>query len=222
MKKIFLSPFFILFSFLVLWGVFAGLVYMQYQNDIVAITEEGGLVEGICHFGYVLLIAVLLLLCHDFHDKIRTWGVLLFLGLCAFLREAGIHHHLSSTDTTPFKSRFFLNPNNYLHEKIIFGFLLLVVLSAVIYLICKYSKHLVVSFLKFDTISWSIAVLCFIGVASKIIDRFPANWRKSHGGVYLDENITNILLLIEESSEMFLPYIACGILLQHHFLDKSK
>lgn len=220
-NKIILSPFFVLGCFLTLWLSFVATVYYGYHDNILNVTVEGGIIEAISHFGYVLLIAMLLLVSNDYRDKIRTWGILLFLGLCAFLREEGIHRHLSRTDTTPFKSRFFLNPNNPLSEKILFGALFLVVVSAVVYLAYKYAKPLVVSFLKFEVISWSVAVLCIVGVVSKYIDRFPANWRKAHGGVALPDDVYAVFQLVEESMEMFLPYIACMILFQYHILKKN-
>ena len=223
-KKIFLSPFFVPVFFVVLWAMFVcNAIFMHEGNDaILAVTKEGGIIEDISHVGYIFLIALLLLVSNDYRDKIRSWGIYLFLAICAFLREEGIHHHLSKTDTTPFKSRFFLNPNNALSEKIVFGIFLLVILCVVIYLAHKYAKHLVKSFLKLDTISWSIAVMCTIGVVSKYIDRFPANWRKAHGGVELSDDVYTMFQLVEESMEMFLPYIACLILIQYHYLHGEK
>lgn len=220
-NKIILSPFFVLGTFLVLWGGFVSYVYFFNTDSILSFTVEGGLIEFVAHFGYVLLIGGLLLVSNDYRDKIRTWGILLFLALCAFLREAGIHHYLSKTDTTPFKSRFFTSPNNPLSEKIIYGMLLLVIVGAVLYLAYKYAKPLVVSFFKFDVISWSVGLMCFIGVVSKYIDRFPANWRKAHGGVYLPDDVYAVFQLVEESMEMFLPYIALVILIQYHILKKN-
>lgn len=214
MKKIFMSPLFMPVAFVLLWGAFMAGVYHLYPNDILSITEEGGIIEDITHFGYVVLIAVLLVLCDNFQDRIKTWAMLLFLSMCALLREQGIQHHLSKTDTTPFKSRFFLNPNNPLSEKIIFGLVLLIVAGAVIYLAVKYSKHLVRSFFQFNPVTWSIAVLCTVGVCAKWVDRFPSNWKKAHNGVALPEQTYAICQLMEESSEMFLPYIAVGALYQ--------
>ena len=73
---------------------------------------EGEIIEIFTNIGYILMLASMMYLAQDYTDKITSWGVYLFLGMCAFLREAGIQHYLSKTDTTPFKSRFFLNPNN--------------------------------------------------------------------------------------------------------------
>ncbi len=220
-KKIFLSPFFMPIAFMVMWSVFLGVVYFGFPEDVLKITKEGELIEHFTHLGYVLLVGVLLVVCEDYQDKIKSWGIFLFLALCAFLREMGLQHHLSRTDTTPFKSRFFLNPNNLISEKIIFGALLFVILGAVLYLAVKYSKHLVRSFLRFDVISWSIAVLCTLGVFAKIIDRFPSKWRKAHNDVPLSDDVYQICQLLEESSEMFLPYIAIVILWQYHLLKKN-
>lgn len=221
LKKLFLSPLFTLVAFIVLWGIFVGSVYQWWPEDVFRVTEEGELIEIITHVGYVLLIAMLLVVCDDYKDRIKSWGIFLFLAICAFLREGGIQHHLSKTDTTPFKSRFFLNPNNPLGEKVIFGLVLLVVLGAVLYLVYKYAKHLVVTFFKFDTVTWSIAVLCVVGVFSKIIDRFPANYRKAHDGVGLTRDTQWLCSMLEESSEMFLPYIVMIILWQYHLLKEK-
>lgn len=214
MKKIFMSPLFMPIVFMIVWLSFMVGVYYLYPNDVLNITEEGGVVEDITHFGYVVLIAVLLMCSDTFADRVKTWATMFFLAMCAFLREQGIQHHLSQTDTTPFKSRFFLNPNNPISEKIIFGTVLLIVAGAVIYLAIKYSKHLVRSFFQFNPVTWSIAVLCTVGVCAKLVDRFPSNWKKAHNGVPLPEQTYAICQLLEESSEMFLLYIAVGALYQ--------
>lgn len=221
LKKIFLSPFFMPVSFLVLWFLFMGVVYFGFPTEVLRLTQDGQLIEICTHLGYLALIAVLLVVADDYRDNIKSWGIYLFLTLCALLREMGMQHHLSKTDTTPFKSRFFLNPNNPLGEKIVFGFMLLVVLGAVLYLAFRYSKHLVRSFLTFNPVTWSVAVLCTVGVCAKIIDRFPSNWRKAHGGVPLSDEVYQVCQLLEESSEMFLPYIAVVILWQYRIWKKN-
>lgn len=222
LKKIFLSPFFAPIAFFVLWIAFMkGCFLYAPEKGVLELTEDGAVIDTIAKMGYILLIAVLLVLADDFKDKLKAWGIYFFFAIACFLRESGIQHHLSQTDTTPFKSRFFTNPNNLLSEKIIFGALLLVVLAAVLYLAIKYGKHLVVSFFKFDTITWSIATLCAVGVAAKIVDRYPSNYRKAHGNVALSDNVYAFLQIVEESSEMFLPYLAMLILWQYHFKLKK-
>lgn len=221
-KKIFLSPFFAPITFFVLWIVFMkGCFLYAHGGDILELTEDGAIIDAVSKIGYVLLVAVLLLFCNDFRDRMHAWGIYLFFAIACFLRESGIQHHLSQTDTTPFKSRFFLNPNNMLSEKIIYGAILLLVLAAVLYLMIKYAKHLVVTFFKFDGITWSVATLCTVGLLSKIVDRYPSNYRKAHDNVPLPDNVYAFLQVVEESSEMFLPYLAILILLQYHLKAKK-
>ena len=221
-KKIFLSPFFAPVAFLFAWVMFmkACFVYAP-TNHVLELTEDGEIIDTIAKMGYVILIAVLLLVCNDFKDRLHAWGIYLFFAICCFLRESGIQHHLSQTDTTPFKSRFFTNPNNLLSEKIIFGAVLVIVLAAVLYLAIKYAKHLVTSFFKLDTITWSVATLCTVGIVGKIVDRYPSNYRKAHDNVPLPENIYTFLQIVEESSEMFLPYLAILILWQFHLKTEN-
>lgn len=222
MKKIFLSPFFTPVVFTLCWGLMLAVVLLCFPEQKFLITEDGQIIELITNIGYVLMFAALLFYSKDYVNKITTWGIYLFLGLCAFLREAGIQHHLSRTDTTPFKSRFFLNPNNPWGEKIIFGLILLLVFGAIIYLAVKYSRHLIVSFFKLNTVTWSTAVLCSTLVFAKFADRFPGNWRKSHDGMLLPRGQIEIWSLLEESSEMFLPYLVIIILAQYHLSLKTK
>ena len=186
------------------------------------ITQEGEIIEIFTNIGYILMLASMIYLAQDYTDKITSWGVYLFLGMCAFLREAGIQHYLSKTDTTPFKSRFFLNPNNPWGEKIVFGLVLLVIFAALAYLAVKYTKFLITSFFKLNTVTWSTAVLCTVLVCAKFADRFPSNWRKAHGGVYLPQNQIEIWALLEECSEMFLPYLVMLIMWQYHLIKKQK
>ena len=221
-KKIFLSPYFAPVAFLVLWIAFMKGCFLYAPNgNALVLTEDGQVIDTVAKMGYVLLIAVLLLMTDDFKDRLKAWGIYLFFAICCFLRESGIQHHLSTTDTTPFKSRFFLNTNNPLSEKIIFGTVLLLVLAAILYIGFKYAKHLITSFFKLDTLTWSIATLCAIGVAGKIVDRYPSNYRKVHNGVGLDEHIYVFLQVVEETSEMFLPYLAILIVWQYHLKLKK-
>ena len=189
MKKITLSPFFAPLFVGVTWGVFLAIVLIFMPEKKFELTENGHVLDIVTYTFYGFLFVAMFYYKKDFKNKKIDWYVFLFLSVCAFLREAGIQHHLSKTDTTPFKSRFFLNPNNPLSEKIIYGLLLLVVFSCVLYLAIKYSKHLIVSFLKLDTITWSIATLCTSGVLSKIFDRIPSNYRHNHNNVSMSRDL---------------------------------
>lgn len=222
MKKLFLSPFFTPVVFLVLWGAFLAVVLTYFPEQKFKITEDGEIIEFITNIGYVLMIGSMLYLSKDYTDKMTSWGIYLFLGLAAFLREAGIQHHLSRTDSTPFKLKFFFNPNNPIQEKIVFGAVLALIFGVLIYLAVKYAKHLVVSFFKLNTVTWSTAVLCTTLVFAKFADRFPSHWRKAHDGVLLPRDQIEIWSLLEESSEMFLPYLVVIILAQYHLLKTEK
>lgn len=222
MKKFFLSPFFTPIAFMLLWGALLAVVLIFFPESKFKITEDGEILELLTNIGYISMIAAMLFLSKDYADKMTTWGVYLFLGICAFLREAGIQHHLSKTDSTPFKSRFFLNPQNPWGEKVVFGLILLLVFGALLYLAIKYSKHLITSFFKMNTVTWSTSVLCCTLVFAKFADRFPGNWRKAHDGILLPRDQIEIWSLLEESSETFLPYLVLIILVQYHFLKKSK
>lgn len=220
MKKIFLSPFFTPIAFTVIWGILVTVVLAFFPEQKFLITTEGQILEIFTNIGYISMLAAMMYFARDYTDKITSWGIYLFLGMCAFLREAGIQHHLSKTDTTPFKSRFFLNPNNPWGEKIVFGLLLIVIFAAIIYLAVKYAKFLISSFFKLNTVTWSTAVLCTVLVCAKFADRFPSNWRKAHG-MLLPQNQIEVWSLLEESLEMFLPYLVVIIMCQYHLLRKK-
>lgn len=222
MKKMFLSPFFTPVVFTLCWGAILAVVLIAFPESKFTITEDGQILELITNIGYISLLTALLYFSKDYADKITSWGIYLFLTMCAFLREAGIQHHLSRTDSTPFKSRFFLNPNNPWGEKIVFGLLLIVIFGALIYLGVKYGRHLVTSFFKLNTVTWSTAVFCSVLVFAKVTDRFPGNWRSAHDGVPLPREYIEIFSLLEESSEMFLPYLVVIILAQYHLLKKQE
>ncbi len=222
MKKIFLSPFFTPVLFTICWGLMLAVVLIYFPEQKFKITEDGQIIELITNIGYISMLAALMYFAKDYTDKITSWGIYLFLAMCAFLREAGIQHHLSRTDSTPFKSRFFLNPDNPWGEKIVFGLLLIVIFGAVIYLAVKYAKFLVLSFFKLNTVTWSTAVFCCTLVFAKFADRFPGNWRKAHDDIPLPRSQIEIWSLLEESSEMFLPYLVIIMLAQYHLLKNKQ
>lgn len=223
MKKIFLSPFFTPVWFLVLWGALLTIVLIWFPEQKFIITEDGHILDIITYTGYGLMLASMLYFFRDFKTKEQrtSWTVFFVLGICALLREAGIQHHLASVDTTPFKSRFFTNPMNPIHEKIIFGLVLIIVFGMVAYLVIKYTKHLITSFFKMNTVTWSTAVLCCDLVFAKFADRYPSNYRHSHPAPLPREAI-EIWSLLEESSEVFLPLLAIIILWQYHLIKNAE
>ena len=222
MKKIFLSPFFAPVFYGILWSAIVFVVLVFFNAQKFEITTDGQIIDVATYTGYALMLLTMLCVIKDFKGKMLSYVIFLMLGVAALLREAGIQHHLTHTDTTPFKSRFFLNPQNPLSEKIIFGALLVIIFAALIYLVIKYGKHLFVSFFKFDTLTWSIATFCSVLVFAKFADRFPSNWRHWNDLDTLSRDFIDIWSLLEESSEMFLPYLVIICLMQYHQMKKSS
>ena len=222
MKKIFLSPFFAPVFYTVLWGALLAVVLLFFPEQKFAITTDGQIIDIITYIGYALMLIFMLFMCKDFKDKVSIWVIYFLLGVAALLREAGIQHHLTNSDTTPFKSRFFLNPDNPLSEKIMYGAILLIIFGVLAYIAIKYTKHLIVSFFKLNTVTWSIATFCTVLVFAKFADRFPSNYRHSQGLDELPRSFIDIWSLLEESSEMFLPYLVIIIFAQYHLLKQDK
>ena len=222
MKKIFLSPFFTPAFYTLSWGLLLFIVLFFFNAQKFEITTDGQIIDILTYTGYVLMLLTMLFCIKDFKGKMFCFSIYLTLGIAALLREAGIQHHLTKTDTTPFKSRFFLNPDNPLSEKIIFGAVLIIIFGALLYLAVKYSKHLIVSFFKFDTLTWSIATFCSVLVFAKFADRFPSNWRHLKNLTTLDREFIDIWSLLEESSELFLPYLVIICFIQYHLIKKSS
>ena len=222
LKKAILSPFLAPVAFVFLWlAVIGGIYVFVPAGDILQQTIDGKCIDVVAKCGYLFLLVLLFVFADDYKDKMRSWGLYVFFALICFLRESGVQHCLSTTDSTPFKSRFFLDADNPVYEKIIYGAVLLLILFGLIYLAVKYGRYLVRSFFKFETVAWSIATLCTTGVMAKIIDRFPSNYRKM-SGERLSEDTYILLQVLEETSEMFLPYLAMLILFQYHALLRRE
>lgn len=222
MKKIFLSPYFTPLFLMSGWVgmVLAIMISPANRSEII---EDGYLVANLTYFSYFLMILTFLWVFKLFYkeNKLLYWFLYLFLGICALLREMGIQHHLSATDSTPFKSRFFLNPNNPISEKIIYGTFLLIFFVIVFYLIFKNFKHLWVTFFQKDTITWSLAAFFFALVIGKFFDRLPSNLDHKMD-IKLSSDSIDIIKLIEEVSEMFLPLIVAIVLIQYFLVIKYK
>lgn len=221
MKKYFLSPLFMPVVISLLWLGMMDVIFAFFPQTLPAVAQNGGLIEKITHVLYVLMLGFFVLYYKDFFRIRSDYFIFVFLGICAFLREAGIQHHLTTHDSTPFKSRFFTNPANPLSEKIVFGLVLLLVFGLVIWLAVRYGRYLITSFLKFRLIGWSAAVLCTMLVVAKFVDRFPSNF-KHYTGERLNPVMINNLMLIEETGEMLLPLIVIIFLTQYHVLQQER
>lgn len=223
MKKVLLSPLFApVLVFCVIAFIFI-LGEITFPNSPVSVYEEGGLCEYITYIGYVLALITVIGVRKDFLDSDKRYDYFLaiFLWACALLREMGIQHYLTTTDTTAFKLRFFKNPANPLHEKILSAFILIVVFCVVAYLLIKYFKRIIQGFFKFNTLYWTICTLGGIGIVSKFFDRLPSNFLKMTGE-HFSEEITYFCLVIEEAGEATLPLLFALGFIQYHYLKMEK
>ena len=221
MKKWILSPIFApAVAFLIMLFLGGAAIY-YHANGIDTFFDDGYFCDIVTYSLYGMLFIGLLLFYKDFKGKRLTWAILLFLNIAAILREAGIQHWLTTTDTTAIKLRFFTNPKNPLSEKIIAGILVLIVLGSVLYLIFKYAPKIWRGFWKKEPLYWSICSLCGMGLISKIADRFHGNWLK-YTGEQLSEDAYFFSIMIEETSEATLPLIALLALIQWHLIRDNK
>ena len=223
MKKYLTSPLFTPILFSLIWLSAMCYVFAFQYDNLPLLLSEKGILEQLTNFAYIpLLIAYIFSAQFFLKNKNHQIDFIVFvlLGISLFLRELGIQHWLTTHDTTAFKSRFFLNPNNPLSEKIVAGVILLAFFGLVVYLAVKYTKHLVLSFFQMNPTTWSIATLCTIGVLGKFFDRFPSNYKRSHG-FPLPEQLRQHINIIEETSEILLPLITAFILFQYLLINKK-
>ena len=82
MKKTFLSPFFTPAAFSLCWGAILAVVLIFFPEQKFLITEDGEIIDIFTNIGYMLMVATMLILSKDYTDKITSWGIYLFLGIC--------------------------------------------------------------------------------------------------------------------------------------------
>lgn len=226
MKKYLTSPLFVPVFFTIIWLFWMCCIFIFYYDKLPQLLASGnGPLEIITNLAYIPLLLAYIFFAKIFWQNGKSsridFVLFVILGISAFLREMGIQHWLASKDSTAFKSRFFLNPENPLSEKIIAGTILVLFFAVIVYLAIKYSKHLILSFFKMNPTTWSIATLCTIGVFGKFVDRFPSNFKHSYGYA-LPEQLRLNFNVVEETSEVFLPLIAAFILYQYWLLHKKS
>ncbi|MDR2902712.1 MAG: hypothetical protein LBU87_06395 [Lactobacillales bacterium] len=222
MKNLFLNPllspvYILLFLvFIFFLGELSGIPSLHYYKNL-ALLETG------TYYLYAISFCVIVYYFKDFYKTKMQKDYLLFvfLFLCALLREAGVQHWLTQTDTTAFKLRFFTNPNNPLSEKIISAFILITVAVVGIYLFFKYIRRIFKGFFALNPMYWTIASLGGIGIVAKIADRFPSNYSK-FTGEYLTPDIDKLFYLVEEGGEATLPVLFAIAVIQYHLLLKEK
>lgn len=219
-KKYLLSPLFTPIVTILSCSIFLNIIYIIFPYSVPRISEEGQLIDILTYSGYIVLLFSLILSFKNFKEKMFDYCIYIFLAICALLREMGAQHWLTNTDSTAIKIKFFTNPNNPISEKIISGFVILIVLLSILYLIRKYTIYLIKNFFKMDIISWSVGTLIFWGLFGKFIDRFPSNFKKEHGEALMLV-IKDNLSILEETSEIFLPITVIIILIQYNFIRKQ-
>ena len=184
-------------------------------------TKDGGWIDIATYTAYGIAILTLVVTCRDFKDNPTLFLALLCLLIAAVLREAGIQHMLTQTDTTAFKIRFFTNPNNPWCEKVRAACILFVMAVISLYVIWETAIPLLKGFFKGHAVSWSIAGLCATTIVSKCVDRAHGNYFK-WTGTRISEDLLAYLTLFEEGLELFIPLWAVLACLQHHFICKKN
>ena len=165
-------------------------------------------IEQISDAAWVVLFGVFYA-CRDVFKREKGKSDLVaavFLSFILFMRELGAHHWLASRDSTAFKVHFFTNPNNPLHEKIVAGLIVALILAAAGLLLARYFVALVKGFFKLNNACWTIAFFGGWGIVCKAADRLPSIAHKKFG-VVLSDDVVDFYSLVEEAGEMFLPLL---------------
>ena len=206
MKKIFLSPFWapaFFFMWVLFWMSFP--VFVPYQT-LEPWAEETGVISITTYTGYLFafIAAFLARKCFDTRILKISYGCFVFLLIAMLLREMGVQHWLTSTDSTAFKLRFFTNPNNPVAEKIFAAFLLFIVFGTILFLAVRYLKYLIKGVFNLETLPWTIGTLGASGIICKIADRIPGHYRKmTHEWMAGEWKI--YFTFLEETTEILLP-----------------
>lgn len=221
MNKILLNPLCApMAAILYLVGYFMA-VWLTRTPEAVDIYTDTTL-ECVTYVIYAFTLPIILFYARDFKDSgMKHYILFVFLWLCGLLREAGIQHWLTATDTTAFKLRFFTNPNNPIGEKIIAAFILITVLVVAVYLIIHYTPKIIKGFFRLNPLYWTICTLGGMGILAKVFDRIPGNYRKIVGH-FMDPSQKSFFELLEEISETTLPLLVAFAFIQFHLMKKAQ
>ncbi|MCM1129159.1 MAG: hypothetical protein NC211_05400 [Alistipes senegalensis] len=157
---------------------------------------------------YFVAMAVLLFYRPKDNNRVQNFNFWIFelVTLSALLREWGIQHWLTRTDTTALKIRFFLNPANPVSEKIVAGLFLLLWVVVAVHLVRRYALFMIREFFQGNAVVWTIATTCAVTVFTKFIDRYPDNYRRFTGeslSLFWDTGCSSF----EEIPEAYLPIL---------------
>lgn len=185
--------------------------------------EEVGATEALTYLFYGFSGGVAFMLYGDYINtpRQRTYFAICFLWFWALLREMGFQHWLTRHDTTAIKIRFFTNPNNPLHEKILTLCILALIFGTLLYLLIKYWKWLVRGFSDSNPVCCTIVTLCVWTAVTQFADRFPWEYKKLTGEK-LTEPVIFFLRILEEGGESLLPLLFAVALLQFHFMLRQR
>jgi hypothetical protein len=203
--------------------LFKAMELLFYPGGSLLFYDENRELEWITYALYVIALLATLCCVKDFwkDNKKATFGALLFLCLIALLREMGIQHWLTQHDTTAIKIKFFTNPNNPLHEKIISAGFVFIILTVAFWLFFKYLPKMIRGFFNLVPLYWTIATFGGIGIVSQFCDRFPSNYFKATG-VQISGGWGQLLKLLEEGGEACLPILFILALFQYHLMCTEK
>ena len=194
-----------------------------YKANPFAFYEVGGVIDYTTYalYGLALIAAIRYRgdYCHT--PQQGTFLGLMFLWLCALLREMGAQHWLTCHDSTAIKIHFFTNPDNPLSEKIVSAVIVLTVLGVALWLFLKYVRQIICGFFKGQTLYWTIVTFGGVLIASKFFDRFPSRYAKLTGE-HLGSDVMVWITLFEEGLEACLPLLFALALYQYHNLRLIK
>ena len=223
MKKLFLSPLFAGFFVIMCLAIYYGASYFIRTRYGIFDIEKSGATEVLTYVFYGFAGGILLCLGTDYINTPRcnTYFAFCFLWLSTLLREMGIQHWIAINDTTAIKINYFKNPNVPLYGKIISACIIGAVLFAILYLLIKYTKKIIVGLWKYQTIYWTVATFGILGLLTQLADRFPSKYNKITG-TPLEEPARFALKIFEEGGESLLPLIfAIGLIQFHLILRKT-
>ena len=194
------------------------IAFSFYADDLTAFTDDFGALDWFTYCGYASLLAALFCFRTDFKStrEKRMFALFCFFAVAALLREAGIQHWLTETDTTAFKIRFFTNPATPPAAKAVSAFCLLLTGSAFVYAMYVYLIPAFKGFFRKKAGSWTIITLLSAGALCKIFDRLPSNLAK-HGFLIDRSGVWfGACQIMEETLETSLPVLGILALIQFH------
>lgn len=223
MKKLFLSPLFAGLFVGFCLTLYYGASYLMRAKYGVFDIEAIGATEVLTYVFYGFAGGIALCLASDYIQTPRqsTYWTLIFLWFVALLREMGIQHWLAINDSTAIKINYFKNPAVPFYGKIIAGLVIGIVLFAILYLLIKHIKTMVLGFFKYQTVYWTIATFGILGLLTQLADRLPSKYVKATG-IHLEEPVRFALKIFEEGGESLLPLIFAIGLLQYHFILRKR